>query len=370
RIYACVEDVKFMRVFIDPLTQLRTLSTSAHHFRRQALAFLNFLHARGITALFSSEMQEEEADAYLQVIADGVFDLSKHADRRVFEVMKFRGSDFREGPHSLRLTAEGMKVFPRLTPEDYGIEFRADHLSSGIPELDEVLGGGIERGTVTLITGPAGVGKTTLGIQFMKEAAGRGEHSVVYSFEEQAEILLCRCEALNIPARTMMDKGTLSLRRVEPLGMSADEFAQDVRREVEERKAKIVMIDSIAGYRLTLQGGDLVQHLHALCKYLQNMGVAVLLINEVEGISGDFRVTDFQISYLSDNVVFIRYMERHTETGVELRKVLGVLKKRLTAFDQAVHELEFSRFGLKVGARLSGVTSILSQMPIWRPGQR
>jgi circadian clock protein KaiC len=242
----------------------------------------------------------------------------------------------------------------------------------GIPELDTMLGGGLERGTVTILTGPSGVGKTSLGVQFMRETAGRGERSVVYSFEEEVPIMMRRCEGLGIPANQMVEEGRLHIQKVEPLRYSADEFARMVREEVEEKGARVIMIDSIAGYRLSLQGEttELVSRLHALCKYLQNMGVVVILINEVEAIGGDFRVTDTRISYLADNVVFVRYMEHHRPQGVRLAKALGILKKRLTMFDTSIRELTFSEEGIRVGASLTGVTSILSSFPVWKDESR
>jgi circadian clock protein KaiC len=219
--------------------------------------------------------------------------------------------------------------------------------------------GGIERGTITILTGPSGVGKTTLGIQFMKEAASRGERSVVYAFEEQRETLLHRCDGIGMPVRAMLGEGSLSVVEVEPLRFSPGEFALTVRKEVEERDARIVMIDGIAGYELTLAGDDLITHLHALCRYLQNMGVTVLLINEVAGITGDFQATEVGISYLCDNLVFLRYIE----IGGELRKSVGVLKKRLGDFAKTIREIEITCDGIVVGAPLSGLRGVLTGTP-------
>lgn len=222
--------------------------------------------------------------------------------------------------------------------------------------MDELLHGGLERGTITMISGPTGVGKTTFGLQFMKEAAGRGERSVVYTFEEQLETVLRRCESLNIPVRTMIRQGTLSVVPIEPLHFTPDEFARVVRREVEEQHAGIVMIDSVAGYRVSLRGEDTVTHLHAVSKYLQNMGVAVLLINEVTSIAGEFQVSDIGASYLADNIIFLRYLE----LSGEIRKVIGVLKKRLSSFERTLREIEMTRYGIKVGKPLTNLQGILT----------
>jgi circadian clock protein KaiC len=297
-------------------------------------------------------------------MTDGVIHLTNAEEGRTLEVTKFRGSDFRGGRHAMRLTGRGMTVYPQLLPSGHRQEFAPETLPSGVPRLDELLHGGLERGTVTIISGPSGAGKTTLGVQFMKEAAGRGERSVVYTFEESAETLMRRCGAINMPVQYMLDRGTLAIVPVEPLRFAADEFAQLVREEVERRQARIVMIDSVSGYRLAVRGGrgeNLVNHLHALCKYLANMGVSVLLVNEVEYLTGDFRITDVGISYLADNVVFLRYVE----INGELRKAIGVLKKRLSDFERTLRLVEITRYGIQVGEPLSGLRGILRGSPEW-----
>ncbi len=356
-----VETLKPQRIFLDAMTQFRYLSPDAFQFRKQVLSFLRFLREQGATVLFTSEGGEEAPDDDLQFMSDGVIHLTFACEERSLRVSKFRGSDFRSGDHSMRLTHTGMEVFPHLIPEVYGQEFALEVLSSGVPELDELLHGGFERSTITIISGPSGVGKSTLGLQFMKEAAGRGERSVIYAFEERQETLLHRCEAINIPVHAMKARGTLSVVQVEPLHYTPDEFANLVRDEVEQQKARIVMIDSISGYRLSVRGNELVSHLHALCKYLQNMGVAVLLINEVETITGDFRPTEIGISYMADNIVFLRYLEMQGE----LRKAIGVLKKRMSDFEKTLREFEITRYGIKVGKPLTNLRGILRGTPDW-----
>jgi circadian clock protein KaiC len=351
-----IEHLKPQRVFLDAMTQFRYLATDAFQFRKQVLSFLRFLVEQGATVLYTSEGNSSAPDDDLQFMSDGVIHLHFQPEGRTVGVSKFRGSDFRSGFHSMRLTDRGMEVFPHLLPEQHLQQFVQETIASGVPELDELLHGGLERGTISILTGPTGVGKTTLGLQFMKEAAGRGERSVVYTFEEARETLSRRCESLNIPVRAMIERGTLSVVQIEPLHLTPDEFARTVRYEVEQQHAGIIMIDSIAGYRLSLGGDTVVRHLHALCKYLQNMGVAVLLVNEVESIVGDFHVSDVGISYLADNIVFLRYLELRGE----LRKVIGVLKKRLSSFERTLREIEMSRYGIKVGQPLTNLQGILT----------
>ncbi|BAZ17857.1 KaiC protein [Calothrix sp. NIES-4071] len=354
-----VENLKPQRIFIDSMTQFRYLASDTFQFRKQVLSFLRFLVEKGTTVLFTSENSEEAPDDDLQFMSDGVLHLNFSNDARSLSVSKFRGSGFQDGHHAIRLTSTGMHVFPRLVPAAHKQALTTGVVSSGIPEIDEMLHGGIERSTITIISGPSGVGKSTLGLQFMKEAAGRGERSVIYTFEESRETLLRRAEGINIAVHAMQDRGTLSIVQVEPLYYTPDEFAYLVRQEVEQHQVRIVMIDSISGYRLSVRGSDLTSHIHALCKYLQNMSVAVILINEIETITGEFRVTEIGISYLADTIVFLRYLEMHGE----LRRTIGVLKKRMTDFEKTLREFEISRYGLKVGKPLTQLRGILTGVP-------
>lgn len=359
RIREEVSALKPCRVFVDGLTQLRQLSSSPFQFRKEALAFLRFLCEIGATVLFSSE-SNEAPDEDLQFISDAVIDLSFHDTRREVAVGKFRGSDFRPGRHTLRLGDNGMTVFPRLLPEDFAIDFNPERIPFGVPELDALTGGGLERGAISIITGPSGVGKTSLGMQFASEAARSGERAVVYVFEEPRESLIRRCAAIGIPVHDLIDQGALAIVHVEPLRFTADEFALMVREEVEKRGARIVMIDSVSGYRLSLHDQDLVAHLHALSKYLQNMGIAVLLINEVEAVIGDFRITDVGVSYMADNIIFLRYIELRGA----MAKAIGVLKKRLGDFEKTLRELAITSQGIRVGSQLAGLRGILRGTPV------
>lgn len=354
-----IETVQPSRIFIDSITQFRYLSNDAFQFRKQVLSFLRFLRESGATILFTSEHSQDTPDDDLQFMSDGVINLSIEDLERTLWVSKFRGSDFYAGRHSIRLTQQGMFLFPKLIPERYNRPHDLSTLSSGIPAIDELLHGGIERGTITVITGPTGVGKSTLGAQFMKEASGRGERSVIFTFEEKRDMMLQRFRSINIAVDAMLKQETLSLVQVEPLQYSPDEFASLVRQEVEHCQAQIVMIDSLSGYSLSLRGKHLIRNIHALCKYLQNMGVAVLLVNEIESITGDFQATELGISYLADNIIFLRYIE----TEGELRRAIGVLKKRMSNFEKTMREFEITRYGVKVGRSLTQLRGILSGAP-------
>lgn len=266
----------------------------------------------------------------------------------------------------MTIGADGVTVFPRLELQTCLESFHRETIASGVPELDELLEGGLDRGTVTMVTGSSGVGKTTLGLQFMKEAAGRGERSVVFNFEEEVETLLYRCESINMPVRQMVDRETLHVQSVRPWQFSIDEFTHLVREEVEERNSRIVMIDSVGGFRNCLSGIETERSLHVLSRYLTNHNVTVPLTDEVNSVTGEFKATGSSVSYIADNLIFLRYLEMRGE----LRKAIGVLKKRTSSFEKSLRGFAITKYGIKVGAPLTELRGILHGMPEWREESR
>lgn len=360
-----VRALKPRRVFVDSMTHFRYFAPNEFEYRKQVLSFLRFLIEQGATVMFTSESSPLAPDDDLQSLSDGGIHLEMDGGNRRLQVTKMRGSSFRTGVHALRINGQGVQVYPQILPEPGRFTAVHEQVSSGIPEMDQLLHGGLERGTIALITGASGVGKTTLGMQFMKEAAARGERSVVYSFEEELPIVLRRCHSVGIPAASMMEHGTLSLVKIEPLQHSATEFAYMVREEVEQRGARIVMIDSVAGYRLSLHGEDLVGQLHALCKWLQSRGVVTLLVNETHTVSGPLLISEVGLSYLADTVLFLRYAEKYTSKRAELTRVIGVLKKRLSDFDHTLREFRITSKGVWIGPPIPQLRNIVADTPVW-----
>ncbi len=349
------------RVVLDPATQLRYLAPDDYQFRKQILSFIRFLREQDATVLLTSQAAEATTDEDLQFLCDGVIDLRATSSTRTLAVPKFRGSSSQDGRHAFRITDQGIEVYPEITPRRHGADFTPEPISSGVPEIDRLLHGGINRGTVTIIGGPTGVGKTTLGTHFMKEAASRGERSIIYLFEERQDTFLARSAAINVPVQEMLEQETLAIEEVEPLQRSADEFVHYVREEVEQRGSQIVMIDGIKGFSLSLHGEDdtLIRKLHSLGRYLKNMGVTVILVDETTSVTGEFEPTSSQLSYLADSIVFIRYLELEGE----LRKAIGVLKKRTSDFERTLRKFQITEDGLQIGDPLSNLRGILSGIP-------
>lgn len=357
-IVRCVESEPPARVFVDSLTQLRFLSSDVFQYRKQVLSFLRYLARHGATVLFSSEHSNELPDDDLQFMSDGVINLEADSIDSSLRVSKLRGSDFRRGSHQMRVQYGGVAVFPRpLPPKMKEPDDDRDRWKSGISEIDAMLHGGLEAGTISLLTGPAGIGKSTLAALFAAHAAERQKRAAIYLFEEELDTFRRRCRALNIPLEESYRDEALLIEQVEPMRYLADEFAMRVRRQVEREGVDLVVIDSTAGFELTLEGKDTRMRLHALSKTLARLGTSVILVNEVESLMGAFTVSEKGISYLSDNVIFLRYLE----VNGELRKAIGVLKKRLSDFDRHMHLYEIdTTSAIAVKGKMRGYEGVLT----------
>jgi len=276
--------------------------------------------------------------------------------RRSVEVEKYRGSAYREGEHPLRIEHGGIRVFPHLLALEHRQSFERSWVRSGIESLDTMLGGGIDRGTCTLITGNAGVGKTTLGSTIIAQAAANGERCLMYSFDEGAAETLYRAESVGLRLQSYIDSGLLELREINPLLLYPDEFAAWVRDAVERRNVKIVMIDSLNGYNQSMPDEKyLGGHIHQLITYLNRMGVNTILINQVSTMIDDFAMSQFGLSYMADSVVVLRYYEYQGA----IHKAVGVLKKRLSNHEKTLRSFNLTSQGLVVGNPLPNLRGIL-----------
>lgn len=362
-IASAIEETDIERLVIDPLSELRALLPDDFQFRRNISSLFNELADRDITTVCTAQAAGGSVDSDLQHLGNTTIEVERTTERRSLEVTKFRGSDAASGRHTFRIHGTGGHVYPKLAPGDHYRETNREQLPSDIDTLDDLLHGGIERGSVTIISGPSGVGKTTTGTHFLQAAARRGERSLAFLFEELRSDYLHRATQLGMEIDDLATDGVLEVEEIESLTQTPDEFAHRVREAVEQRDVEFVMIDGTAGYRLGLRGNDspdgVTRELHALCRYLKRMGVTVILVEEIRNVTGEFTATEQQISYLADNVVFLQYLE----VDGEIRKAIGVLKKRFGGFEQSLRELAIDEDGLHVGESLSGYRGLLTGTP-------
>ncbi len=319
------------RVFVDSLTQLRFLTADVFQYRKEVLSFLHYLKTRHATVMFSSEHSDSTPDDDLQFLADGVISLTEDSLGSVLCVEKFRGSSFMSGCHQMRNGGSGIEVFARpVPPKEELTPSRFKAIPTGIERLDSLLCGGLESGTITMITGPSGIGKSTLASCIAAETARCEGHACLYLFEEEVSSFLHRANNLGIDLEAQEKADNIIIEQVEPMRYLADEFASRVYRDVMVKQTRLVVFDSTAGFQLTLADESIKSRLHALAKSLSRINVSVLLINETASLNGNQSLSEKGISYLSDNIISLTY-DYSDDTPVSL---LTVAKKRLSGFDR------------------------------------
>jgi len=360
-----VERLKPTRLVFDSLSELRLLAGDPLRYRRQLLALKQFFRGRRCTVLLLDDLTSSGRDLQVQSIAHGVFVLEQllpeyGADRRRLRVLKHRGRRFRGGYHDYLIGTGGLNVFPRLVAAEHRTNLDEQKFSSGISQMDDLLGGGLERGTSTLIVGAAGTGKSSLAAQFVTAAAGRGQHSAMFIFDESKNTLLSRMSGLGVNLRQHVDNGTVAIRQVDPAELTPGEFAWTIRREVEENQAKIVVIDSLNGYLNAMPGERfLTIHLHELLMFLGEKGVATILIGAHQGMMGPM-VSPVDASYLADAVILLRYFEAQGE----VRQAISVIKKRGGQHERTIRDFALEPSGIKVGLPIKGYRGVLTGVPV------
>jgi circadian clock protein KaiC len=329
------------RVVFDSLSEFRLLAQSSLRYRRQILALKQFFIGRKCTVLLLDDGTSDDSDLQLQSIAHGVVSLEQlaptyGAERRRTRVLKFRGSGYRGGYHDFTIVKGGLLVFPRLVAAEHEEVYQRGPVASGLPRLDALLGGGPDRGTSTLMLGPAGSGKSTVAIQYAVASAKRGEKAVVFAFDESIGTLQARARGIAIPLDAVVKDGTLSIRQIDPAEMSPGEFTFHVRLAVERDHARLIVIDSLNGYLNAMPEEQfLTAQLHELLTYLGRRGVTTLMVVAQHGLLGSQMHTPVDTSYLADSVVLFRYFE-HSGT---VHKAISVLKKRSGVQEENIREL-------------------------------
>src|ERR1700674_1298663 len=341
KILAAIYHVNPGRLVFDSLSELRLLAQSSLRYRRQILAFKQFLVGRDCTVLMLDDRTAEAGDIQLQSIAHGVISLDYRAPpygraRREMQILKFRGSDFMSGFHDFVVRKGGFTVFPRLAAGTHEpIERRV--IESGVADLDALLGGGIECGTSTLLVGPPGSGKSSIALQFTIAAGARGEQGAVFAFEETRSATMVRSRGLGLTFNEGLGAGQIMVQQIDPAEISPGEFAHLVRESVERNGAGIVVIDSLNGY-LNAMPADrfLTAQLHELLAYLSNRGVATFIVVAQNGMLGTMQ-SPVDASYLADSIVMLRFFEH----AGEVKKAISVLKKRTGSHEESIRELSF-----------------------------
>jgi circadian clock protein KaiC len=356
----------------DSLSELRLLAQEPLRYRRQILTLKQFFVGRNTTVLLLDDRTSSGAsDMQLQSLAHGVISLENRVadfgkERRRLRAVKMRGVSLRGGYHEFVIQTGGLKVFPRLVAAEHPAGPLGEPLPSGSAELDALLGGGIDRGTSTLVLGAAGTGKSSLTTRYLVSAAERGQTGVLFAFDERPSTLRARAAGLGMSLDRHLESGRILLRQVDAAEMGPGEFAFGVKEMVEQKQVELVVIDSLNGYLNAMpEFRLLVAQLHELLGYLNQSGVTSFLVLAQTGLVGPNTENPVDVSYLADTVMFLRFFEAEGQ----VRKALSVIKKRSGAHETTIREYQIGApAGVRLGPALSQFSGVLTGVPTFHGG--
>jgi circadian clock protein KaiC len=331
-----------------------------HYFARQ-----------GATVLLLDDLTTDTNDKTVHSLAHGVIRLegltpSYGAERRRLRVIKYRGQSFRGGYHDFIIAEGGVQVFPRLVSGEHKTGFARNVLTSGIGELDALLGGGVEQGSSTLVMGPAGTGKSLLTVQFAVSAAARGEKAALFIFDEELGLLIDRAKLIGIDLEALCAAGHLFIEQVDAAELSPGEFTDRVRTKIHRFGVKTVVIDGLNGYQAAMpEEKFLTLHIHELLQYLNRQGVSTFLTVAQHGLVGDMK-SPVDVTYLADTVILLRYFEAFGQ----VRRAISIIKKRFGSHENTIREMRITNRGIALGEPLENFQGILRGTPVFTDGDR
>ncbi len=368
-LFKAVERLKPDRVVIDSLSEIRLLAQSSLRYRRQILALKHYFAHDGATVLMLDDLTTEALDKTVHSVAHGVLRLEELAptygkERRRLRVIKYRGQSYRGGYHDFAIDRGGLRVFPRLVASEHRTSFQRITVSSNISQLDDLLGGGVERGSSVLILGPAGTGKSLLTLHFARAAVERGEKVALFIFDEELGLLFNRANSMSIDLESMRESGNLIIEQVDAAELSPGEFAHRVRDRVDSANVKTVVIDSLNGYQSAMpEEHELLLHVHELLQYLNRQGATTFLTVAQHGLVGDMR-SPVDITYLADSVLLLRYFEAFGR----VRRAISVIKKRASPHEDTIREYQIGDKGVVIGEPLQEFQGVLRGVPTYSGG--
>jgi circadian clock protein KaiC len=359
-----IRRVKPARVVFDSLSEMRMLADTPLRYRRQILKLKQFFAGGHCTVLLLDDRSSGTADLQVESIAHGVLSLRRACpeygiSRRQLQVIKIRGSQFREGNHDLVLRRGGMIVFPRLVAGEHHQEFTRESFSSGIPQLDLQLGGGLDRGTSNMLMGPPGTGKSTMAVKFAHRAAERGEKALIFIFDETVGTLMARAASLGMNLEPHVESGLVTIQQIDPAEISPGELVHVIRDSVANDGTRMIIIDSINGYLNAMPAERyLTLQLHELLAYLNQQGVLTIMVLAQQGLVGMMQ-SAVDLTYLADTVVMMRFYEARGE----VKQAIAVIKKRSGDHERSIREIRMDEGGIWVGPALREMHGVLTGTP-------
>jgi len=363
-----VRKMRPKRVAFDSLSEFRLMAETPLRYRRQLLTLKQEFAKMNSTVLLLDDRMSKQAviDPHVLSLTHGVLEMEQLSpdygtSRRRLRISKLRAVKFREGYHDYIIATGGLRVFPRMIAAEHHTKFRHQPVSSGIKQLDLLCGGGLDRGTTTLILGPAGTGKSTLVLQYAGQMAKKGERSMIFAFDETRSVMLSRAKAMGFKLENPIERGTITVQQVDPAELSPGEFAIRILRGV-EAGCKLVAIDSLNGYLNAMPGEKyLINQLHELSSYLNQQGVITLLVLAQHGLVAAAEAP-VDLSYLSDSVIGLRYFEAYGE----VKQAIAMFKKRSGHHERTLREFKLRPGkGISIGEPLREFQGVLTGLPVF-----
>ena len=333
-------------IVIDSFKALQAYADGYGEFRKFLHELVGRLGAFPVASLWVGEYEETEIPAMAEfAVADAILALTAEQigqrEARFLQVKKLRGSGFRSGQHAYRLTASGLRLFPRLADLPINEEYPLGRIrvSSGIPALDDMLAEGYWPGASTLIAGPSGSGKTLMGLHFVVNGARQGQPGVIASLQENPTQL----ERILQGFGWSLTEPNVKVMYRSPVDIYIDEWAHDLLETVADTGAQRVLIDSLADLRMS--AGDEIrfrEFIYSLVQRFSRQGVSVLMTFEIPQLYSPDRLSDTAVSHLSDNVVILSYVREHDITA----RSIAVIKTRATTHDPAVRRFTIGSAGI------------------------
>lgn len=370
-LFSEVERVKPKLLVLDTISSLRVLAPTAAFHRRQLKRIRDFMAARDCTTVMLDEASMTEKDLRSKTLSDGIIELrqkqsSYGADRRALRVSKLRGCSYVSGSHDVTIAAGGLTVHARLVAQSFPsiVAAPAPALGSGNPQIDALVGGGLPRGSNTLITGPAGVGKSTISTLYAMAAAKCGEKCALFLFDESEESYIARSEGLGLDMRGEVEAGRIELRHLDPAQLSVGEIANLVMDRVEKQGVKLVVIDTLNGYlQSAMEEPSVILHIRELLSYLNRRQIVTIMTLTQHGIFGTELSSPMDFSFLADNVFLLRFFE----LDGALHKAFSIVKKRSGPHEHTIRKLTLKAGSVDVSEPLTGFTGVLTGSPMYHP---
>jgi circadian clock protein KaiC len=364
RISDAVKRVKGKRLVMDSIGCLFQQFDDSGAVRRELFSIVNAVSSLGVTSIITAERVEEYGPIARYGVEEFVADnvvilrnvLEEEKRRRTIEILKFRGAPHMKGEFPFTILNDGLVVIP-LSALELKQKSTMDRITSGIPDLDKMCGGGFFRDSIILVSGATGTGKTLTATQFL--SAGANERCMLYAFEESREQLFRNATGWGIDFDRLEREGKLKVVCLYPEVQGLEDHLIAIKKGIEEFKPSRVAVDSLSALERVSSLKGFREFVIGLTSFIKHQQIAGLFTATTPTLMGGSSVTEAHISTITDSIILLRYVEIFGE----MRRGITVLKMRGSAHDKDIREFVIESKGMNIGKPFRGVSGILSGMP-------